>query len=97
MPAPLFSREDERLAVSARGDEQVVTEDRPISPTEPPGAEQSLKIPQICLCEEKRATGQIEGLYGVSHSGFLGKGVPRTSSCSAGLMVISTLPSWRAP
>jgi len=25
MPAPLFSREDERLAVSARGDKQVVT------------------------------------------------------------------------
>jgi len=46
-------------------------EDRAISPTEPQERRWSPGYPhRVCLNEEKRATGQIEGLYGVSQSGF---------------------------
>jgi hypothetical protein len=54
------------LAATSRS----LPEDRPISPTVPPGAAAESKIPKLCLREEKRASGQIEGLNGVFWTGF---------------------------
>jgi hypothetical protein len=66
MPAPLLFREDERLAVSARGDKQVVTGRSSHKPHRAPRSGGGVQDePDLCLNDEKRASGQIEGLDGV--------------------------------
>ena len=97
MPAPLFFREHERLAATyARGDEQAVTGRSSHKPHRAPRSGGGVQdTPKLCLCEEKRATGQLEGLYGCRREGS-GSQLPASSMRRRASKRSGGKPSWTA-